>query len=257
MRTVHMKLLVMTATTLIGAATFAAATASATPQPSQPSAMTVNVEAGQPRIVSKAPEDSWWQYKARQRRTWLSAGAGADLSDFDGVPDSTNTFGGTLVQSVRVGHWVRPWMALEVIASSGNVRESGLFGGGSLRAHQQSLLTGVRFALPTFISPVLAANVGVKHVSTDWSTNDGVLFQKGTPTPLATGYTKELALVARAEAGVSVSRGPFSVTALAGFNRTLASDVDTVVETGSLGDTKLATREGFRPQYRVMVAWRM
>ncbi|MCO4763932.1 MAG: hypothetical protein KC502_20630 [Myxococcales bacterium] len=209
------------------------------------------------KAANTAPEDSWWQWGDRQRRTWISAGLGVQMTSHEGVPVRTTFLGTTAGHSVRVGHWVKPWLALEVDAATADGRHTGLLGGGTARSSRQSIMVGGRLALPVHVSPVIGGHVGVRQLTTDWATHTGGLFaNKDTVKPVATGRTDDVALVGQVETGVSASWGPVSVSALMGMSKTLVNETTTVVQAGELGDTKLDEQRNLDLEYRLLAAWR-
>lgn len=252
-----------TATLLTGLAlsalfTLVAQTAFAAPDaPTAPAAAGHTLRTDRlPEVATAAAEDSWWQVSARLRRSWVGAGMGVQFTSLAEVPTGSHFLAGTVGHGVQVGHWLKPWMAIEGELFSASGQEGALFGGGTASIQSEGAQVGLRFALPIYITPVAAVHVGYQHVSTAWTLNDKGLFKQDAVQPTATGVTRDDALFVHGEVGLSASRGPVSLSLTMQTSRALVHDAQTQLVAGTLEGEKLGSDNPHDPGFRVAAAWR-
>lgn len=159
------------------------------------------------RAAKAAPEDSWWQFEGRERRTYIELGLGMQgMADGGGAPASTTFLGMAATGRIVAGHWLMPWLAAEGRLGVGGGEDSGLFGLGSVNRTMWDLQAGARLAMPTFITPVLAAHLGYAYMDQAWSIRDSEGVHHGSDAVHS--------LMVGAEAGVQFNYKAFTFSAV-------------------------------------------
>lgn len=175
-------------------------------------AATLTVWTSQAMAQTAIAEDAWFQSSERTYTAYSELAMRASFTETSETP-AGELFPGYGEFGFTFGAWVLPVIAVEGQVHTGSSEGGGFLDYSKVQRDSIGMRAGLRFALPTYITPMFAAHVDYTGLSNRWfKSEDGTLFgtEGDNPELGVSGIDRHTMLGLNTELGLKFNLGRFT-----------------------------------------------